>query len=167
MTFCRDSKFKITGAALALLALAFVAPAQGQDAGLSEGAVGGYAVVPTNIIYPGEEIGQNQLRELEVTNPNLAGGYARSIQEVEGRVAKRTLLPGRTIPVSALREPFAVKRGNSLRLTFTIGGMLISASGTPMQDAAIGDVIKVRNLDSGVIVTGTVMGDGSVQVVAR
>lgn len=130
-------------------------------------AAGGYAVVPTSIIYPGEEIFATQIQEVEVTNPNLAGGYAQSVDQVVGMITKRTLLPGRTIPVSALREPFAVKRGTNLRLTFTIGNMLISASGMPLQDAAVGDIVKVRNLDSGVIVTGTVMADGSVQVMAR
>ena len=82
-------------------------------------------------------------------------------------VSKRTLLPGRTIPVSGLRPPYAINRGANIRLTFTIGSMTISASGTPLTDAAVGDVIKVRNLDSGVIVTGTVLADGTVQVMAK
>ncbi|MCL6705513.1 flagellar basal body P-ring formation protein FlgA [Pseudomonas sp. R2.Fl] len=161
MTFCREwignrATAVIFTAASLLLASAAVAAAEG-----------GYAVVPNSIIYPGEEIAATQVQEVEVTNPNLAGGYADSVAQVVGMVTKRTLLPGRTIPVSALREPFAVKRGSNLRLTFAIGNMLISASGSPLQDAAIGDVIKVRNLDSGVIVTGTVMADGTVQVIAR
>ncbi len=66
-----------------------------------------------------------------------------------------------------MREPFAVKRGSSLRLTFTLGTMTISAAGSPLTDASVGDVIKVRNLDSGAIVSGTVMADGTVQVMAK
>ncbi len=127
----------------------------------------GFAVVPTQTIYPGETLSATQLEEVAVTNPNIAGGYARSIAEVEGMVSKRTLLPGRTIPVSGLRPPYAINRGANIRLTFTIGNMTISASGTPLADAAVGDVIKVRNLDSGVIVTGTVLADGTVQVMAK
>ena len=102
-----------------------------------------------------------------MTNPNLAGGYARTREEVVGMVAKRTLLPGRTIPVHGLREAFAVKRGTGVRLTFAIGNMLISASGTPLTDASVGEVVKVRNIDSGSIVSGTVMADGTVQVMAK
>lgn len=127
----------------------------------------GFAVVPTQTIYPGETLSATQLEEVAVTNPNIAGGYARSIAEVEGMVSKRTLLPGRTIPVSGLRPPYAINRGANIRLTFTIGNMTISASGTPLADAVVGDVIKVRNLDSGVIVTGTVLADGTVQVMAK
>ena len=127
----------------------------------------GTAVVPTSTIYPGEEISAGKVEEVEVTNPNLSGDYARSSQEVVGMVAKRTLLPGRTISVSALREAFAVTRGSSVRLTFSIGNMTISASGSPLENAAVGDVTRVRNTDSGVTVSGTVMADGTVQVMAK
>ncbi|WP_454288181.1 flagellar basal body P-ring formation chaperone FlgA [Rhizobium arsenicireducens] len=127
----------------------------------------GFAVVPTQTIYPGEALSATQLEEVAVTNPNLAGGYAQSIAEVDGMISKRTLLPGRTIPVASLRPPYAINRGANIRLTFTLGSMTISASGTPLSDASVGDVIRVRNLDSGVIVTGTVLADGTVQVMAK
>jgi len=127
----------------------------------------GYAVVPTTTIYPGEEISAARIEELEVTNPNLRGDYARSASEVIGLVAKRTLLPGRTISVSTLRDPYAMTRGSTVRLVFTYGAMVISASGTPLADASVGDVIKARNLDSGVIISGTVMADGTLHVVAK
>ena len=126
-----------------------------------------HAVVPTQTVYPGETLTASQLEEVAVTNPNIAGGYAQSIAEVEGMISKRTLLPGRTIPVASLRPPYAINRGANIRLTFTLGSMTISASGTPLTDASVGDVIKVRNLDSGVIVTGTVLADGTVQVMAK
>lgn len=127
----------------------------------------GTAVVPTSTIYPGEEITPGKVEEVAITNPNLTGEYARRSKEVVGMVAKRTLLPGRTIPPSALREAFAVTRGSAIRLTFTIGNLTISASGTPLENAGVGDVIRVRNTDSGLTVSGTVMADGTVQVMAK
>lgn len=125
------------------------------------------AVVPKQIIYPGEEIEAAQLEEVEVTNPNLAKGYAERISAVTGLVTRKTLLPGRIILVSALREPFAVSRGSTVQLVFDDGSLVIRAAGTPLEDAAIGELIKVRNKDSGVIVSGTVMADGSVHVVVK
>jgi flagellar basal body P-ring formation protein FlgA len=127
----------------------------------------GTAVVPTQIIYPGEVISASRLEEVDVTNPNLSGGYARTVAEVTGMVSKRTLLPGRTITLAGLREPHAVTRGTPIRLTFTMGNMTISAGGVPLEDAAVGDVIRVRNTDSGMIVNGTVMADGTIQVMAK
>jgi flagella basal body P-ring formation protein FlgA len=127
----------------------------------------GTAVIPKQIIYPGEEISAGVVEEVEVTNPKLAGEYARSINEVMGMVSTRTLLPGRTILLSGLRPPYAIRRGSSVRLGFNIGSMTISAAGTPLQDASIGDVVRVRNNDSGIIVSGTVMADGTIQVMSR
>jgi flagellar basal body P-ring formation protein FlgA len=125
------------------------------------------AVVPKRIIYPGEELDAGQLEEVEVTNPNIVKGYAENIAAVSGMVSRRTLLPGRVILVSALREPFAVSRGTTVQLVFDNGSMVLRAAGTPLQDAAVGELVKVRNKDSGMIVSGTVMGDGTVHVVAK
>ncbi|WP_119257679.1 flagellar basal body P-ring formation chaperone FlgA [Shinella zoogloeoides] len=125
------------------------------------------AVVPKRIIYPGEELDAGQLEEVEVTNPNIVNGFAETIAAVNGMVTRRTLLPGRVILTSALREPFAVSRGTTVQLVFESRSMVLRAAGTPLQDAAVGELIRVRNKDSGVIVSGTVMADGTVHVVAK
>lgn len=148
---------------------AFAAPAVliglfAADAALADART---AVVPKRIIYPGEEIDAGQLEEVEVTNPNIVKGYAQEISAVSGMVSKRTLLPGRVILVSALRAPFAVSRGATVQIVFDNGSLVLRAAGTPLQDAAVGDLIRVRNKDSGVIVSGTVMADGTVHVVAK
>ncbi len=44
---------------------------------------------------------------------------------------------------------------------------MITAAGSPLQDAAVGELIRVRNIDTGVIVSGTVMADGTIHVVAK
>ena len=160
MMFRRNSRMRGRSAALVACLLA------GLSAGQASAEMG-MAVVPTQIIYPGQEIDAAQLQEVEVTNPNLSGGYAKSIDEVQGMISKRTLLPGRTISVSALREPFLVTRGSTVKMVFDDGSLVIRANGTPLQDAAVGELIKVRNKDSGVIVAGTVMADGTVHVVAK
>ena len=125
------------------------------------------AVVPKRIIYPGEEIQAGQLEVVEVTNPNIVKGFAQNVDEVSGLVTKRTLLPGRVILVSALREPFLVSRGTTVQMVFDNGSLVIRASGTPLQDGAAGELIRIRNKDSGVTVSGTVMADGTVHVVAK
>ncbi|ENN84072.1 flagellar basal body P-ring biosynthesis protein FlgA [Rhizobium freirei PRF 81] len=137
------------------------AGAQSADASM------GTAVVPTETIYPGDIISSGQLEEVEVTNPNLTGDYAKRTREVTGKVSKRTLLPGRTISVSALRQPFAVTRGSNVRLVMSMGTMTITAAGTPLDDGAVGDSIRARNMDSGIIVNGTVLENGTIRVVAK
>ncbi|MDO9416062.1 flagellar basal body P-ring formation chaperone FlgA [Pararhizobium sp.] len=152
--------FRLRAAVAAGLGLVLLAGGQAQ-------AESRFAVIPKQIIYPGEELDASHLEEVPVTNPNLVEGYASSIDEIAGLVSKRTLLPGRVILTSALREQFAVQRGSAVRLVFNNGPMTITAGGSPLQDAAIGDFIKVRNTDSGIVVSGTVMADGTVHVVAK
>lgn len=125
------------------------------------------ALVPERTIYPGETITGEMVRAVGITNPNLAAGYASDVAEVDGMVTTRTLLPGRTIPVASLREAWAVERGSPVTLVFSDQGLVITAPGTPLQNASIGEMIRVRNIDSGVIVSGTVMQDGSVRVVRK
>tara|TARA_R110002020_G_scaffold5841_9_gene24063 strand:+ start:22130 stop:22612 length:483 start_codon:yes stop_codon:yes gene_type:complete len=127
----------------------------------------GTAVVPQRTIYPGEELLAELVREVNVINPNLRGGYAEITDDVIGKVTTRTLLPGRTIPVAALRDAWAVERGAPVTLVFNGGGLTITAVGTPLQNAAIGDFIRVRNIETGVVISGTVMDNGSVRVAAK
>ena len=127
----------------------------------------GTAVIPKTIIYPGQEIDSGQLQVVEVTNPNLMGGYARTIPEVVGYVTTKTLLPGRTILISALRQQYTVRRGAKITLVYDNGTLRITAAGTPLSDAVVGDLIQVRNTDTGVIIHGTVMDDGSILVAQK
>ena len=125
------------------------------------------ALVPQRTIYPGEKILVEMVRAVDVINPNIGSGYASTFDEVDGMVATRTLLPGRTIPVATLREAWAVERGTRVVLIFADNGLVITAPGTPLQNGAIGDLVRVRNTDSGLIVSGTVMNNGSIQVVRK
>lgn len=126
-----------------------------------------FAVVPTAVIYPGQEIGPGQVRQVKVTNPNLSGDYAQTLDEVEGKVTKKTLLPNHAIYVSALREPFAVRRGSQVRLLFDGGTLQITAMGIPLEEGGIGDMIRVRNADSGLTVSGVIIDSGVVRVVQK
>ncbi|MGE6781099.1 flagellar basal body P-ring formation chaperone FlgA [Ensifer adhaerens] len=147
-------------AAGVLLAATFLLPSAGH-------AERPTAVIPTQTIYPGETVDASRVEVVDVTNPDLADGYVRTLSEIDGKVTKRTLLPGRVILVSALREQYAVERGSTVRLVFSNGGLTISAAGSPLQDAAVGELIRARNIDTGVIVSGTVMADGTIHVVAK
>lgn len=154
-------QYAIKGRALAVAAASFLFLA---GPVVADGDV---AIVPVSTIFPGETITEGRVKSVEVTNPNIAPGYASAVEDVIGRVAKRTLVAGRTIPLSVLREPFTVQRGTPIRLIARMGSLSISASGTPLADAMTGDVIRVRNLDSGVTVSGTVMADGTVEVMKK
>ena len=125
------------------------------------------AVIPTRIIYPGQIVEAHMLEMVPVTNRNIRRDYASSMDQVAGMVTQRTLLPGRVIPVSSVREPYAVERGSVVTMVFSRDGLTITAPGSPLANGLVGDFIRIRNVNTGVTVSGTVMADGTVRVAEK
>jgi flagella basal body P-ring formation protein FlgA len=99
--------------------------------------------VPLGVIYPGDVIRESALI---------------------GKVARRTLLPDRPVPTIAVDAPKVVTINASVKIVFNEGGMVIIAYGSALQAGSVGDLIRVRNQDSGLVVTGRVQADGSIRV---
>ena len=132
-------------------------------------AVGAFAqdvAVPTPriVIYPGDVIHDEMLTDLPPGTAMGPGPFAQTRSAAVGKMSRRTLLPGAAIPLAALDNPRLVRNGGEVQILYIEGGLTIAASGAALQDGAVGDVIKVRNSDSGVTVTGAVQADGSVRV---
>jgi flagella basal body P-ring formation protein FlgA len=144
--------------AFALMALALVAgraPAFAQEV----------VLIPNRVIYPGETVEMASLKEVTL-KPGKIIPPAVSIRaaDIEGKVAKRTLLPGRYIPTASLREAWLVEQGAAVQVTYVSGVLTISASAVTLQSGAAGDLVRVRNIDSGKVLSGVVMADGSIRV---
>jgi flagella basal body P-ring formation protein FlgA len=121
--------------------------------------------VPRITIYPGQVIEQAMLvdRVFRSSTPAIMSA-ATSSDALIGKVARQTLLPGHPIATSAIREQHAVIQGKSTMIVFRDGPLTITATGIAMQSGGKGDVVAVRNIDSGRTVKGTVEDDGSVNV---
>lgn len=143
--------------ALLTMAASWSAPAFAQET----------VIIPTRVIYPGETVTADALQEVPLRRQvrNIAA-LAIDWSQVEGKVARRTLLPGRMIPVSSVRDAWLVEPGSPVQVHFVHNGLEISIAGVPLQHGSAGDMIKVRNMDSGAIFTGIVMADGSIRVAA-
>ena len=87
-------------------------------------------VVPSATVYPGQIVSDTALLEKQffISAP-AASQYVLSQDQATGKVARKTLLPGKPILVSALGEPSLVKRGVPAPLVFTSGTLVITAMG--------------------------------------
>ena len=122
-------------------------------------------LIPSRVIYPGETVSADALKEVELKPGKQAPeAVAVTLAELEGKVARRTLLTGRYIPLSSLREAYLVEQGAAVEVVFVSGALTISASAVTLEPGSAGDLVKVRNIDSGKILSGTVMADGSIRV---
>jgi flagella basal body P-ring formation protein FlgA len=110
-------------------------------------------------------IRDNILVDREVALPTAAvGSVIDNRAALVGKVARRTLLPGKAIPVIGVADPKVVLNGSQVRVVFEEGGLTISTYATALQAGGVGDVIKLRNPESGLILSGMVQADGSVRI---
>jgi flagellar basal body P-ring formation protein FlgA len=139
-----------------LAAWAMAAPASAASRGLP---------VPAQVIYPGDKISAGMLVDSDeppqgAPPPNMLLDRA----DIVGKVARRTLLPGRAIPAIAVEEPRAVSTGGQVQLIYQQDGVSIVTTAQALQNGYVGQIVQVRNLDSGLVVSGAVQPDGSIRV---
>lgn len=121
--------------------------------------------VPATTILANETItaGMVVQRQFRVTATSTMG-IATSRDQLTGKQARRRLVAGKPIPMSALQMPLAVKRGAGAPAVYATGGITISAYLVALQDGAAGDVITARNPETGIAVRVSVQPDGSLRV---
>ena len=121
--------------------------------------------VPVTTIYPGDLI-KDELLIDRTFAPNMQGSAAFINERpmAVGRIARRTLLPGQMIPINAVEEHKIVTRGNAVRVIVDDGALSIVTYGSPLQSGSPGNLIQLKNLDTGVIIRGIIQPDGSVRI---
>jgi flagella basal body P-ring formation protein FlgA len=122
------------------------------------------APTPKMVIYPGDVIRDDMLADIPQVVHDGSGPFVESRAIIIGKVARLTLLPGHAIPFSGVSNRKLVSNGAEVKLIYSEGDLLIMTTGAALQDGSIGDIVKVRNSDSGVTVSGAVQPDGSVRV---
>lgn len=119
--------------------------------------------VPLATIYPGDVIREPMLGE-KIFGVGADRAVVDSKSALIGKVARRTLLPDQPIPTYAVDAPKIISINAPVKIIFDEGGLVIIAYGSALQAGAVGDLIRVRNQDSGLTVSGKVQPDGSIRV---
>ncbi|MEX6504968.1 flagellar basal body P-ring formation chaperone FlgA [Jiella sp. M17.18] len=121
--------------------------------------------VPVTVVYPGQSITDHGLESKAfIVKDDKIDLFVTSEKMLDGMVAKRTLLPGEAIRLTDLKQPDLVRAGARVTLRYSEGGLVITTVGTALRSAQEGETVRVRNDDSGIIVSGVVDPDGTVKV---
>lgn len=120
--------------------------------------------VPVVTIYPGDIIREQMLTERDLPDFNGRAAIIGERDALVGKVAKRTLLPNQPIATNAVGEPKIVTTGSMVRVIFQEGGLTIITYAAALQSGAVGDMVSVRNMESGLTIAGTIAPDGSIHV---
>ena len=121
--------------------------------------------VPAAVVYAGDQIVQGILVDRQFSVPDAAAkNYVLLRRQVEGLYAKRTLLPGKPIPLAYVKLKYSVVQGVLTKATFEMNGLVISTFLIPLQSGVEGELIDARNPEYGRTVKALVKADGSLQV---
>lgn len=120
--------------------------------------------VPRAIIYPGDTLTESMLDDRPTAPEDIRPSYVHARADLLGKVARRTLLPGQPIAASAVDQPRLVTIGAQVKLIYEENSLVIVTFGVAQQAGGAGDLVRVRNLESGLFVTGRIQNDGSIRV---
>ena len=125
----------------------------------------GQRPLPTaaRVIYPGDKLTDASLADVKDYTA-LPYDVVWDRADLIGKVARRTLLPGKPIVASAVETPRLVTMGTLVSVFYQQDGLSIVTQAQALQNGVAGQVVQARNLESGMVVTGTVQPDGSIRV---
>jgi len=121
--------------------------------------------VPRVTLYPGDIIASEHLTPRAFIAHTVSHATIFSERApLIGKVVRQTLRAGYPVPINAVREPFLVNAGKASLVVLESGGLSISMHAVALDNGSAGDLVKLRNPDSGVIIQGTVDQSGTVRL---
>ncbi len=115
-------------------------------------------------LHSKDTISEHDIEWVAFTEKRLREDTVMSAEELVGKSPRRVISPGRPIRVSELQAPIVLYRGDLVQMVYNVHNMDIRTMGEAQEDGAIGRLIRVKNLDSGVIVQAVVTGPNRVEV---
>jgi flagella basal body P-ring formation protein FlgA len=94
----------------------------------------------------------------------LRGDFVTQTEQVENKQATRYLPAGAILGLKSVTEPRVIKRGDKVIISTTQPAFAIRMNGAAMMDGSKGQRIKVKNENSGRIISATVIEAGLVAV---
>ena len=120
--------------------------------------------VPKRLISAGDVIAADDLEWQAVHLSRLSGNSLTDAEQLVGRMAKRPLKAGQILRQSDVAVSPVIHKNDLIRLVVKTGQMTLSVQGKAMQDAAIGQTVRVMNVNSNRQLTGTVIDAGTVAI---
>lgn len=119
------------------------------------------AVVPIRAIRGAQVIGPE---DVAIAEDKDAPGAYHDASAVVGQEAKVSLYPGRPILKGQIGAPAIVERNQLVKMIYAEGPLNIATDGRTLDRGGPGDQIRVMNLSSRQVVTGSVAPNGTIRV---
>ena len=120
-------------------------------------------VVLIKSLQKGEIISTDDVR-LVSRDANPGVGYFRDINDVVGRKAKRAININQIIRARHLELDYAIQRDQSVIIESKIGPVTVVSAGIAVDDAQLGELVKVKNNSSGLVVEGVAISRKKIRI---
>jgi flagella basal body P-ring formation protein FlgA len=115
-------------------------------------------------IPQGERVTSDEVVRTSFEISDLHAGYFRDLEDVVGKVSRRTFSPGDPITRENLSEPFLIRHGDIVQLRLVRNGIVLTSSVKAEQNGRLGEFIKVRNVEFSSVLKARVTGRAEVSI---
>ncbi|WP_353978888.1 flagellar basal body P-ring formation chaperone FlgA [Salinicola endophyticus] len=120
-------------------------------------------LVAARTLEPGEPIDATALKWQSSDVTRLQRGYLSAMTDAAGRVATRRIPAGATLTEAMVRQPWLVKRGDTVVLTAQGPGFRVSRSVEALENGGMGNTIRLKT-EGNQILQGQVVGPDQLRV---
>ncbi|MEY3196980.1 MAG: hypothetical protein RLZZ59_348 [Pseudomonadota bacterium] len=120
--------------------------------------------ITSRAIKVGTIITASDLSSVRIPISRSNSSYVSSMSDIIGMQTKRNIAVGTLIRNSDLSKPTLIRQNDSISIVYSNDNIKLRTSGVALESGAIGDYIKVRNENTGIVVHGVVKGKNLVEV---
>lgn len=121
-------------------------------------------IVLTRPVQRGDIITRQHLASEKRDIAKLRGDFITQAEQIENKQAARQMPAGTILGLRSFIEPRLIKRGDKIIISAIQPAFAIRMSGVAMMDGAKGQLIRIKNENSGRIISATVIEAGLVSV---
>ena len=134
------------------------------------------ALQPSNEVAKIVKLSRSLRRGEVITNDDLVlvaspdhrlVGYFAKLDDVIGRKTNRSLSVNQAVRNRHLEMDWLVQKDQTVTIETQIGGVTVAGSGLALDNAQMGDLLKVLNQSSKVIVEGRVVSEKKVKIITK
>ncbi len=112
--------------------------------------------VLANTLRNGDIIGARDIDWIDLPHSKIANGTILEEKDLINMTPRRSVQSGKPIISNEMESPKMVDRGDSITLVFANGPLILTTKGKSLQAGAVGDTVRVSNIDSNKNLSGVV-----------
>jgi flagellar basal body P-ring formation protein FlgA len=121
--------------------------------------------VARRALMKGDHLTGHDMYQAEIDVHKLKYGYFEDIDELVGLVCKQNIAINSAFDPHNIELPKVVRKGEKVSIVTNNNNLTVSMDGIAINDGALGDTIKVKNLASKKIIEAQIAGEKRVTVV--